>query len=394
MILDSHVHYTLTRRRRDPTIERFSFEPACAAAADRRFDAPVRADDYDSCIAPRAIRRWAWRIMRALLRVDPTLPPGDDLDAELERVYATHMLADGPVERCLLLAFDAYHTRDGVCPTFPEFEFDRGGDIYTSNSLVRALCRKHPERFLFGASIHPYRPNAAHAIDELADGGASLLKWIPLHQNIDCRDERTLAVLRRCAARGLPVLVHYSEEFTLATTHPEYRPLADFLDVLRMLRAEGAMPPAIIAHLATPVMPLGEMRSHRLLLDAMRGDMADAPLYADISAMTATMKLRFLRSIADAQDLHHRLLFGSDFPVPHSMPGLRWMLPGRTYRALAREPSWVQRACGVFRAIGFNEIVFHRAAEVLPNVGYFSGTANGRPAGQSAPVWSDGLDRR
>jgi len=301
----------------------------------------------------------------------PRLEPGSELDEVLADFYETHCLAEGPVERIVLLAFDAYHDDAGRRPPWPETRKQVGSDIYTSNTLVYEACRRNPERFLFGASVHPYRENAVACVEEVFQRGACLLKWIPLHQNIDIADARTLTVLRCCARLGLPVLVHYSGEFTLATQHPEYRSIAALLDVLRQLRREGAMPTTIVAHVATPVTPFGERRSHAALLDALLGEFADAPLCADISALTSWGKVGFLRKIARQQDVHPKLIFGTDFPVPIALPRLRRDL-GRDHRRIKAEPSWIQQAAYIYRRMGFNEIVFHRAAELLPNVSYFA----------------------
>ena len=228
-----------------------------------------------------------------------------------------------------------------------------------------------PGRCLFGASVHPYRENAVGCVEEVKGAGACLLKWIPLHQNIDIADPRTVAVLRRCAELGLPLLLHYSGEFTLATQHPEFQDVSALLQVLRRLRDAGTIPTVIVPHAATPALSaFGSRHDHELLVDAMLGDFADEPLYADISALTTIGKIRYLRQMARRQELHHKLLFGSDFPVPVSMCRLRGDL-GDEFKRIASIESWPLRALAIFRHLGFNEIVFNRAATLLPNVHRF-----------------------
>ncbi|MBK9126605.1 MAG: amidohydrolase family protein [Phycisphaerales bacterium] len=369
MILDVHCHYCFSRYRA-ADIERFAFEDPEPAAPDTP-DAPPLPTDFDSCISPRVMRRPAWWLARRLLGLPAV---GPELDAALEERYRPHLWTAGPIERYVLLAFDAVLDDAGRVAPLPERSEDLGSDIYTSNSLVRDVCRRHPERFLFGASVHPYRPDALAAIEAVFRAGACLLKWIPLHHNIDPADERTVAALVRCAELGLPVLVHMGEEFTLTTQRPAYRPLRMLLPVLEQLYRRGTMPTVIVAHAATPVTPWGETESHRLLLEALRGALRRAPLYADISAMTAVTKRGFLLSLARQQDLHGRLLFGSDFPVPTGVWAVRGRL-GNAYPAIRACPAWPQQAALACRALGFNEIVFHRAAELLPNVDFFAGAA-------------------
>lgn len=365
MIIDIHCHHTFTRL---PIVarERFSFEPGPESGAAHA-DSPYPTD-FDSCVSPRAMRRWTWRAARRFF----DLPRTDDaLDRCLAALYHQHLHAPGPIQRVVLLAFDAVHDDQGGRPRLPGSGDRLGSDIYTSNSYVRDVCRRSPQRFLFGASVHPYRPNAIACVEEVFAAGACLLKWIPLHQNIDVSDPRTVAVLRKCAELHLPLLIHCGEEFTLTTQCPAHRSIRPLLEVLRRLRHAGAMPPVIVAHTATAVTPWGDHDSHRALLVALTGEFVDAPLYADISALTVWAKRGYLRQLCRRQELHTKLLFGSDFPVP---PGLRFLRRdlGHAYARIAVAESWPQRAALTCRALGFNEIVLHRAANVLPNVDFFA----------------------
>lgn len=366
MIIDIHCHYVLTAR---PAGEgrRFSFEPVAGDGG---------AAAWDAVVSPRASRWWSSWVLRRLLGVDG--PSGAALDARLAAVYARHLRGAGPIEQFVLLAFDYYHCDDGRPVPLPERARQRGSDVYTSNSLVAGMCRDVPERFRFGASIHPYRRNALECVDEVAAAGACLLKWLPLHQNIDIADRRSLAVLRKCAALGLPVLAHYGPEFTLATNHREHMAVTAALEALRKLRREGTMPVFIVAHAATPITPFGAREGYEALLAALAGEFSDAPLFADVSALTALGKVGFLRELAARTDLHHKLLFGSDFPIPIGWPRLAGRLGRGAARGIRQEQSWPQQAVHILRRMGFSEIVFHRAAQLLASRGGVSaGVARG-----------------
>jgi hypothetical protein len=139
------------------------------------------------------------------------------------------------------------------------------------------------------------------------------------------------------------------------------------------------MPCTIVPHVATPVSPFGDTESHHALLDALTGEFVDAPLYADIAALTTWVKTGYLRRLARRQELHHKLLFGSDFPLPPLLHRLRRDL-GHEYRRICALTSWPQRAAIVDRTLGFNDIVFRRAAELLPHVDFFAQSALPVPA--------------
>jgi len=42
-------------------------------------------------------------------------------------------------------------------------------------------------------------------------------------------------------------------------------------------------------------------------------------LYADISAILAPMRARALRHLSEQTEIHHKILFGTDFPVPFTV---------------------------------------------------------------------------
>jgi hypothetical protein len=147
----------------------------------------------------------------------------------------------------MLLAFDEYHDDAGRPIGMAEKGQKFGSDLYTSNYLVRAMCRARPDRYLFAGSVHPYRADALGALEELAASGVKLIKWLPIHQNIDAADERTTAFLRRAAELRVPLLIHYGGEMSLSRQHMEFESPVPLLRVLRSLRTSGAMPTVIVA---------------------------------------------------------------------------------------------------------------------------------------------------
>jgi predicted TIM-barrel fold metal-dependent hydrolase len=237
--------------------------------------------------------------------------------------------------------------------------------LYVSNSLVRAMCRARPERYLFGASIHPYRPEATAKLEEVARAGAVLIKWLPIHQNIDILDARTIAFLRKAAELNVPMLIHYGGEMSLSRQHMEFERPEAALGVLRELRREGRMPVTIIAHAATPSFPWQSGAGHRALVDAMLGEFADAPLYADISALAAFGRTAWLRRLARRQETHRKLVWGSDFPIPVMVAPFWTMVPREMRRQIKAMVSWVGQDLALKRALGFDECVFTQAAGIL-----------------------------
>lgn len=355
MVIDVHCHVGYSARRVDKTIPRFSFEPDGAAGTP----------GYDSYLSPRLLKRPAWFFIKRWLGIPQRVGRGEEMDSYIEAVNQRHWSNMPSVDRLVLLAFDEYHERSGRVVGAAEPGQQFGSDLFASNSLVRAMCAAKPERYLFGASIHPYRANAIAMLEEVAAAGAVLVKWLPIHQNIAADDPRTVEFLRAAARIGLPMLIHYGGEMSLSRQHMAFEPPGPMLTVLRRLRREHAMPTVIVAHAATPSFLWQRAAGHRDLIDALIGEFADAPLYADISALAAFGRTPWLKRLARQRDVHRKLVWGSDFPIPVIVSSFWRQIDRRTRREISEHPSWVEQSIRVAQALGFEECVFTQAEKIL-----------------------------
>jgi len=354
VIIDVHCHLGYSDLPRQSDGERFAFE-----------DDYRGADGRESYFSTRMLRRPGWFFIKRQLGVDPRLPPGPALDRQIRAINEQHFAAAISVDRLCLLAFDAYHDDNGNAIGPVARKSERGSDLYTSNSLVRSVCLSNPEKLLFGASIHPYRAGAVDALRSVADAGAALIKWLPVHQNIDARDRRTIAFLEAAAELELPILVHYGGEMSLTTQHSDQEHPGAMLETLRELKARRRMPKMIVAHAATPSMPWQNADGHRLLVEALMSEFAEAPLYADISALAAFGRTTWLKRLRKSPSLHRKLVFGTDFPIPVMLPAFARLIGLRRCREIARLPSWIERAYQLKRALGYRDEVFINGARIL-----------------------------
>jgi len=359
MIIDVHCHVGFSARPVDVTVPRFSFEETGAPSGTA----------CDSYFSPRLLSRPQWWFLRRWLGGGRRLAPGPELDAAIERFNEPHFSQAGGVDRLVLLAFDEYHNVSGQA-VGPANRGQRcGSDLYVSNSLVRAMCATQPDRFLLGGSIHPYRVqdgrDACSMLEELALAGAVLIKWLPISQNIRIEDPRTVAFLRAAARLGVAVLIHYGGELTLSRPHLELASPAPLLEVLRQLKADGAMPTVIVAHAATPSFIVQNPAGHHLLVEAMLGEFAGDPLYADLSGLAAFGRTLWLRRLARRRELHRKLVWGSDYPIPVMTWAFRSALNSPAWQHVQAAESWIERDLRLKRALGFSACVFTQAAEVL-----------------------------
>lgn len=363
MIIDVHCHVGFSARRVNQDAPRFSFEPHGAEGSP----------GYDSYLSPRLLRRPAWFFVRRWLGLRNPLDHGTDLDAEIATVNDRQWSATQSVDQLVLLAFDEYHDDSGSPIGMAEPRQTVGSDLYASNSLVRNLCASNPSRYLFGGSVHPYRvaqydhnvQAAPFLLAELVAAGVSLIKWLPVHQNIRADDPRTVAFLREAARLAVPMLIHYGGEMSLTSQHREFEDPRPLLGVLSELRRENRMPTIIIAHAATPSFYWQSSAGHRALMEALIGEFAEAPLYVEISALSAFGRTQWLRRLARRKELHHKLVWGSDYPVPVMLWPFWHCLERRKRREIAALPSWIDRSLRLAQALGFGEEVFSRAGDIL-----------------------------
>jgi predicted TIM-barrel fold metal-dependent hydrolase len=246
---------------------------------------------------------------------------------------------------------------DGVVDSRGELDRERT-ELYVPNEYLATQCRQH-RNLLFGASVNPLRRDALDRLDAAAADGAVLLKWLPSIQGADPADRRLIPFYRRLAELGLPLLVHTGNEesFTRADNA-----LADPAR-LRLALEHGVT--VIAAHCASNGRNGGEQNLARLL-----PLFAQFPnLYADISALTLANRLGHLQRVLRHTDLHERLLYGSDMPLPETGLTTPWLqlfsLGLRETRRLAAIPNPWDRDVALNLALGLPEPVLTRASSIL-----------------------------
>ena len=216
-----------------------------------------------------------------------------------------------PEGKLLLMAFDQQVGEDGE-------ERPVHSSFYTPNDYALDVASRH-EELVACASIHPYRHDALDRLDAAAARGARAVKWLPNAMGIDPMSPRCDAFYRRLVELRLPLISHAGHEYAVDGT--------DFQELgnpLRLRRALDAGVRVIVAHAASFGANLDldaddEARepSFDLFMRMFTEAQYEGSLFADISALTAiNRRPRVLRELLRAPELHHRLLNGSDYPLP------------------------------------------------------------------------------
>ena len=219
--------------------------------------------------------------------------------------------------KLLLMAFDYFHDEDG------EIRRDASA-FHTPNDYAARMARSRPDRFDWIASIHPYRRDAPEALRRAAAGGARAVKWLPPAQGMDPASALCDPFYETASELGIPIVVHAGAELAVHGGNTE-----DFGNPLRLRRPLDHGVRVIVAHCASlgtgpdldvgpdgPPVPCFELFS-RLMDEARYEEL----LFGDISAVTQINRAgNGLQQLLLRPDWHHRLINGSDYPLPGILP--------------------------------------------------------------------------
>lgn len=235
-------------------------------------------------------------------------------EARADQQYLARLLAVArefprPI-RLAILAFDDHYAKDGA--------IDPGrSEFYLPSEYVIALARRHPELFIPVVSVHPYAPDALQRLERYAEAGGRMIKWLPNAQGIDPSDPDIEPFYRLMRDFGMALLCHTGQEASVASKAQQFgnplllrRPLDLGITVL-MAHAGNRGRNEDRDH------PGRRTRNFDLALRLMDDPNYRDRLYADISTITQTLRSHNdLKTLLERSDLHHRLVNGSDYPLP------------------------------------------------------------------------------
>ena len=211
-----------------------------------------------------------------------------------------------------LLAFDKNYRRDGSV-NLEKTEF------YVPNEYVFELGERNADLFIPNISVNPYRPDALAELRKWAAQGARVVKWLPNAMGIDPSDSECDKFYQTMKELDLVLLSHGGEE--KAVEAEEDQKLGNPL-LLRRALDHGVK--VIVAHCAG----LGtnedlddperkQVSNFDLFLRLMEEKRYEGLVFGEISAMTQFNRAgRPLATILAREDLHSRLVNGSDYPLP------------------------------------------------------------------------------
>jgi len=210
-----------------------------------------------------------------------------------------------------LLAFDKYYNEDGT-PNIAKSE------MYTSNEYIYSICQQYPNLFIPTCSVHPYRKDALQELERCSKLGIRMCKWLPNAQGIDPSHELCVPFYKKLVELDIVLLSHTGHEHSVgAMEQIKGNPLLlrKALDIGVKVIAAHCATSGLNIDLDNPAKP--EVYNFDLFLRLMAEKKYENNLWGDISAITSFKRLGYtLNTLLDRTDLHPRLLYGSDYPVP------------------------------------------------------------------------------
>jgi uncharacterized protein len=247
-----------------------------------------------------------------------------------------------------ILAFDKYYNADG------SVNLERTS-IHVPNGYVVELARTHPDIFVPVVSVHPYRPGALQELEKWAREGIKYVKWLPNAMGMDPADPAIEPFYLKMKEHRMVLLSHTGKEQAVHAADDQW-----LGNPLRLRKPLDLGLRVVAAHAAS----LGSCED----LDRRGGSHADCfdlflrlmdepkyrgLLFGEISAMPQINRMPApLATLLKRQDLHPRLVNGSDYPLP-AVNSLIWT------RALARAGFITAEERGVLNEIyDYNPLLF------------------------------------
>lgn len=212
----------------------------------------------------------------------------------------------------MLLAMDKAYDKNGEAS--PE-----DSKLYVPNDYIYEVYQSDPERYIPCVSVHPYRRDAVTELEKWAKKGVRAVKWLPNAMGMNPADPLCEPFYRKMKEYDMVLLCHVGKESAMEVV--KFKPYGNPL-LLRKPLDMGVK--VIAAHCASLGMNFDldntfklPTKNFKLFMRLMEEQQYEGLLFADISAMAQLNRMGIpLKTMLERTDLHHRLINGSDYPLP------------------------------------------------------------------------------
>ncbi|MCW8895460.1 amidohydrolase family protein [Sulfurimonas sp.] len=191
--------------------------------------------------------------------------------------------------------------------------------VCATNEELLKLYEKNKDIIIPFFSINPMQPDALDLIDKYTELGFKGAKFLQNYWGVNTKEKRYRAYFEKLKDKDIPLIVHIGSEssvhsFTECETIDMLdHPLEIGVNVIAAHMALSYEPMKILKALSSN--PKNFNSEYFKLLEMLQ---THDNLYADISALLTPVRAKVLRHLSEQENIHNKLLFGTDYPVPFS----------------------------------------------------------------------------
>jgi predicted TIM-barrel fold metal-dependent hydrolase len=217
--------------------------------------------------------------------------------------------------------------------------------FYTDNEVVSRMVKESPNEFLLGASVNPERPDAIDALVYANQLGAVLNKLLPNTQRVNLGSSKYYKFWEKMSELEMPLLAHTGNEHLFIGNKNEYGD-PSYLEVAAKIGVK-----IILSHCGSP--------NHFDKAIKMISEYNN--VYGGLAAMGRKIRYRHLMELAKMKDMHHKLVFETDYPL---MP-----MPELAGEDISNTTKDTNNPFDIYykmlSALGFDKRVFYKGAELV-----------------------------
>ncbi len=215
--------------------------------------------------------------------------------------------------KSMLFAFDWFRDEQGMADS-------KSSIFHVPNEYAAKIAHQYPQYFEWVASIHPYRADAIDALEQAHNEGACAIKWLPTGMNIDPASPKCAKFYQKLHDLDMPIISHTGRESAVKVGNQA------FGNPLKMRKALDSGVRVVLAHCASDGDDEDIDNQNKIVKSFdLFTRMMDTPAYqnlvfGEISAITLFNHAWVIKPLLSRTDWHHRLLNGTDYPLPAILP--------------------------------------------------------------------------
>lgn len=222
------------------------------------------------------------------------------------------------VKKSVILPVDAKVNSLGL-------EVHRDKTVCSSNEDVFREYKKYPNATIPFFSINPNRKDALDLIDKYVSLGFKGAKLLQNYWDIDINHKEYISYFEKIKSYDLPIIIHIGSEYAVPSNKKYEK-----IEVANSAIEIGCK--VVLAHFGVNIIMENRLKYlyNNLSFETINfGKDYFKTLqylekydnvYADLSAIIILFRAKIVEDLAlNQKQIHHKLLFGTDFPVPFSI---------------------------------------------------------------------------